>query len=144
MLLKDGVESLLRDEGVHVWAFGRDQAGHQRSVGTTLKERVLESAAVIILLSRFTLQSGATQWMELAYADAFGIPAFILLHHLTFEDLKRAEPGAPPLVQEGQCTLAVDWRSLENGLRACCVKVVPEPILSTRSRKGLGRKGEIR
>jgi hypothetical protein len=109
MLLKDAIESLLRDEGVRVWAFGRDQAGDQRSVGTSLKERVRECAAVIILLSRFTLQSGATQWMELAYADAFGIPAFILLHHLTFEDLKRAEPGAPPLVLEGQCTLAVDF-----------------------------------
>ena len=112
-LLKDAIESLLHDVGVRVWAFGRDQARDQRSVGTSLKQRVRESAAVIILLSRFTLEGGATQWMELAYADAFEIPAFILLHHLTFDELKRAEPGAPPLVLEGQCTLAVDWRSLE-------------------------------
>jgi hypothetical protein len=122
MLLKEAIELLFEGARVRVWAFGRDQPGDQRSVGTSLRDRVRESLAFIILISRFTLESGATQWMELAYADAFEIPAFILLHHLTFDELKRAGRGAPPLVLEGQCTLAADWRSLENGLRACCVK----------------------
>ncbi len=63
------------------------------------------------------LKSGATQWMEIAYAYAFGIPTFILLHHLTFEELKRADRGVPPLILEGQCTPAGEWRSLENDLR---------------------------
>ena len=89
-------------------AFGRDQARDQRSIGISLKERVRESAAVIILLSKFTLESGSTQWMDLAYADAFGIPAFILLHHLTFDELRRADRGAPPVVLEGQCTIALE------------------------------------
>ena len=81
--------------------------------------------------------------MELAYADAFGIPAFILLHHLTFDELKRAEPGVPPLVLEGQCTLAVDWRSLEDGLRSCCVKDTPDQGVSKGRRKEAGRKRRI-
>jgi hypothetical protein len=115
MLLKDAIESLLCDAGVRVWVFGRDQARDQRSVGTSLKERVRESAAVIILLSRSTLESGATQWMELAYADVFGVPAFILLHPLVFEELKRAEPGAPPLVLEGQCTRDIARERAEEG-----------------------------
>jgi hypothetical protein len=54
--------------------------------------------------------------MELAYADAFHVPTFVLMHHLTFEDLK-AKSGVPPLVIEGQCTAARDWRQLESRLR---------------------------
>ena len=140
ILLKDAIEALLKDVGVRVWAFGRDQAKDQRSIGTSLKEQVRGSVAVIILLSRFTLESGATQWMELAYADAFGIPAFILLHHLTFDELKRSERGAPPLVLEGQCTIALEWRSLENGLRVCCAKAIGVPIPSKKRRKQTRKK----
>jgi len=140
VLLKDAIENLLQDVGVRVWAFGRDQAKDQRSVGTSLKQQVRRSAAVIVLLSRFTLESGATQWMELAYADAFGIPAFILLHHLTFDELKKSERGTPPLVLEGQCTIALEWRSLENGLRGCCAKAIRAPIPPKERRKQTGKK----
>ena len=53
--------------------------------------------------------------MELAYADAFGIPTFILLHHLDFEDLKRGLGGVPPLLLSSQCNSASDWmKVLEN------------------------------
>ncbi len=144
MLLKEALESLLGDLDVRVWAFGRDQARDERRIGTSLKERVRESAAVIILLSRFTLESGATQWMELAYADALGIPAFILLHHLTFDELKKAERRAPPLVLEGQCTLAVDWRSLEHRLRDCCAKNTAVHAASKVRRKEVCRKRRTR
>jgi hypothetical protein len=70
-----------------------------------------------MLVSQFTLESGATQWMELAYADAFDVPTFVLMHHITFADLK-SKSGVPPLVLEGQCTPAIDWRSLENDVRS--------------------------
>jgi hypothetical protein len=39
LLLKDAIELLLKDAGVRVWAFGRDQPGDQRSVGASLKSR---------------------------------------------------------------------------------------------------------
>lgn len=71
-----------------------------------------------MLVSQFTLESGASQWMELAYADAFDVPTYVLLHHITFEDLKRTS-GVPPLILEGQCTPAIDWRSLDDDLRTC-------------------------
>jgi hypothetical protein len=122
LLLKEALERLLSDLSVRVWAYGRDQDADQRSIGRSIKDRVQESAAVVVLVSRFTLESGATQWMELAYADAFDIPAFVLLHHLSFDELRRSERGAPPLVLEGQCTLAIHWRTLENGLRDACSK----------------------
>lgn len=123
--------------------FGRNEARDQRSVGTSIKERVRKSAAVIILLSRFTLESGATQWMELAYADAFGIPAFILLHHLTFDELKRAEPGAPPLVLQGQCTHAVDrrWKMVSGVVVS---KKMPDQGVSKGTPQRSGRKRGIR
>jgi hypothetical protein len=143
VLLKEAIEVLLHDIGVRVWAFGRDQARDQRSIGTSLKERVRESVAVIMLLSRFTLESGATQWMELAYADAYGIPAFILLHRLTYDELM-GEAGVPPLIRESQCTLAVEWRSLENGLRDCCGKVQAGRVASKGRRKETGRKRRTR
>jgi len=72
--------------------------------------------------------------------DAFGIPAFILLHRLTFDRLKRADRGAPPLVLEGQCTLAVDWRSLENGLRGCANNI-SDQIVSKGRRKQADVRG---
>lgn len=119
-LLQGAIEALLRDLKVAVWTYGRDQAGDERSIGSSLRDRIKQCSAVVILVSQFTVESGATQWMELAYADAFGISTFILLHHLTFEDLKRTDRGVPPLVLEGQCTPAAEWKILENGLRRCC------------------------
>ena len=116
-LLQAQLENSLSDLGVRVWSYKRDQAGDERSIGSSIREGVHESAAVILLISQYTLESGATQWMELAYADAFDIPTFVLMHHITFEDLKRSS-GVPPLVIEGQSTSAVNWRSIEADLRS--------------------------
>lgn len=118
-LLQSYLENYPADLHVRVWSYNRDQAKDERSIGGSIRERVRESIAVIMLVSRFTLESGATQWMELAYADAFEIPSFVLLHHITFEDLK-GKSGVPPLILEGQCTPAIEWRSLEGDLRRCC------------------------
>jgi hypothetical protein len=119
-LLQACLEITLGDLNVRVWSYKRDQPGDERTIARSLPDRVRESSAAIFLISQFTLKSGATQWMELAYADAFGIPIFVLLHHLSFETLRRAERNVPPLLIEGQCTLAGDWRSLESALRRCC------------------------
>ena len=54
-----------------------------------------------------------TQWMELAYADAFDKPVFILLHHMDFDDLAARSQGVPPLVLASQCSdAALDWRAV--------------------------------
>ena len=119
-LLQAALEMLLQDLGVSVWAYRRDQAGNQRNVGESLKDKVRESAALIILLSPETLSSGGTQWMELAYADAYEVPTFILLHRLTFESLLRQETGVPPLVLSSHCTLAIEWKKIGPQLNECC------------------------
>ena len=118
-LLQNAIEELLKDLKITVWTYGRNQAHDERSIGASLRDRIRQSSAVVILISQFTIGSGATQWMELGYADAFGIPIFVLLHHLTIEDLKRAERGVPPLVLERQCTPASEWKLLQNDLRGC-------------------------
>jgi len=115
-LLQSYLERSLVDLDVRVWSYKRDQARDERSIGVSIRERVRESVAVIMLVSQFTIASGAAQWMELAYADAFGVPTFVLMHHITFEDLK-TKSGVPPLVLEGQCTPAIDWRLMEPDLR---------------------------
>lgn len=112
-LLQQALEALPKDLNVAVWTYGRDQARDERNIGASLRDRIKHCSAAIILVSQFTLASGAAQWMELAYADAFGVPIFNLLHHLTLDDLKRADRGVPPLVLEGQCTAASEWRLLE-------------------------------
>jgi len=119
-LLQSSVETLLNDLKVRVWTYKRDQAGDERNIGRGLRERIRESSAVIMLISQFTLASGATQWMELACADAFDVPTFVLLHHVTFDTIKHSEKGVPPLLLQRQCTLAVDWQQLEPDLRRCC------------------------
>jgi hypothetical protein len=121
VLLAEALEAMLSDLGAKVWVFGRDQSKKERDIGVSLKERIGESRALVILISGFTIGPGKTQWMELAYADAFSIPAFILLHHMTYDDLRRAE-SVPPLATGGHCTLATEWRTLENELRECCAK----------------------
>ena len=108
-LLKFALDSLLADCGASAWMFQRDQSSSERKIAQSLKERVRSSCAVIFLVSPTTLQRGATQWMELAYADAFEVPTFVLLHHLQFKDLTSSESGAPPLLLAGQCNAATDW-----------------------------------
>lgn len=116
-LLQFAYESLLSDLGVKVWTYQRDQSKNERDISASLKKRVKESKATIFLVSPYTLKSGAAQWMELAYSDAFDIPTFVLLHHLTYNDLKNREKGVPPLLLAGQCNQALEWRSIEQDLR---------------------------
>jgi hypothetical protein len=119
-LLQTVLERVLADLNVLVWTYERDQPADQRGIGESLRDRVRESRAAVILLSRHTLDFGATQWMELAYADAFNVPTFILLHHMTFAELRKSDRGIPPLVLESQCTPAREWQLLERPLRRCC------------------------
>jgi hypothetical protein len=113
-------ENLLNDFNVMLWSYVRDQDGDEKAIGQSLKKKIGESWTVIFLVSPDTLTSGSTQWMELAYADAFEIPTFVLLHHMTFEDLRKSEHNIPPLLLTRQCTPAVNWRKLEQEIRQVC------------------------
>lgn len=115
-LLQYALESMMPQPGVKVWTYQRDQSKSQRSIAVSLKDRVRASNAMVFLVSPATLASGAAQWMELAYADAFGVPTFVLLHHLTFADIKSRERGVPPLLLEGQCNAAADWRTVAKAI----------------------------
>lgn len=116
-LLQHWLETRFGGDGVSVWTFERDQRRDEANVSRSLKETVRESAAVVFLLSPFTIEAGAAQWMELGYADAFGIPTFILLHHMTHGELMQIARGVPPLVRQSQCTPAIEWRGMEHDLR---------------------------
>jgi hypothetical protein len=116
-LLKYAIEHELRD--VRVWTYERDQRRDEGDVPRSLKEGVKSSCAVLFLITPSTLETGATQWMELAYADAFEVPTFILLHRLSYADLK-AKDRVPPLVLAKQCTQAKEWRTLLDDLRKHC------------------------
>jgi hypothetical protein len=116
-LLQYAIEQMLADLQVTVWTYQRDQARDQRSIGKSLKDRVRESRATIFLVSPATLGAGAAQWMELAYADAYDVPTFVILHRLTFADLKSRERGVPPLLLESQCNASADWKSVVENLR---------------------------
>jgi hypothetical protein len=113
------METLLSDLGAQVWTYQRDQAKDQRSIAKSLKDQVRDSVATVFLVSPTTVKSGAAQWMELAYSDAFAVPTFVLLHRITFAKLKARERGVPPLLLEGQCSASADWKHLVNDLRKC-------------------------
>ncbi len=116
-LLQFAIEQLLGDLCVKVWTYQRDQSKDERSIAKSLREKVRASKATIFLVSPSTLASGATQWMELAYADAFSVPTFVLLHHLDFSELKAREHEVPPLLLEGQCNAASEWKSVLSAVR---------------------------
>jgi hypothetical protein len=116
-LLQFALEKMLADEGVVAWTFQRDQARSEKEIARSLKDRVRESSASIFLISPDTLESGASQWMELAYADAFDVTTFVLLHHLEFLDLKQKATGVPPLLLSRQCNSAIDWKSVVEDIR---------------------------
>ncbi len=118
-LFQIALENLFTDLSVVVWSYKRDQSGNERNIGSILKEKIRQSSVFIFLVSPSTLDTGITQWMELAYADAFNIPIFVLLHQLTFEELKKHDRSVSPLLLAGECTLAVDWRKLESDIREC-------------------------
>ena len=109
-LLQYALETMLVDEEVVVWTFQRDQVLSQKEIARSLRERVRESAAVVFLVSPDTLDFSATQWMELAYADAFEVTTFILLHHLNFQDLQQRQTGVPPLLLSSQCNSSSEWK----------------------------------
>jgi hypothetical protein len=116
-LLQYAIEQMLADVSATVWTYERDQRRDERNIGKSLKDRVRESKATLFLVSPNTLNAGGTQWMELAYADAYNVPTFIMLHHLTFDQLKSRERGVPPLLLESQCNAAVEWKSIMESIR---------------------------
>jgi len=116
-LLQFALETLLAKEGVVAWTFERDQARSEKEVARSLKQRVRESIATIFLVSPTTLASGATQWMELAYADAFDVTTFVLLHHLDYQQLRSRERGVPPLLLSSECCSALEWRRIAEDIR---------------------------
>jgi len=116
-LLQYAIEHMLADLTVTVWTYQRDQARDQRSIGKSLKDRVRESSATIFLVSPSTLDAGAAQWMELAYADAYDVATFVILHRLTFAELKSRERGVPPLLLESQCNSSAEWKTVVESLR---------------------------
>lgn len=116
-LLQFALEKILEAEDVVAWTFQRDQARSEREIALSLKERVRESTASIFLVSTDTLESGASQWMELAYADAFDVKTFILLNHLKFQDLKERGAGVPPLLLSSQCNPAMEWKNVAEDIR---------------------------
>jgi len=117
-LLQYAIEHMLADLRAKVWTYQRDQARDQRSIGRSLKDRVRESSATIFLVSPSTLDAGAAQWMELAYADAYDVPTFVILHRLTFAELKSRERGVPPLLLESQCNPSAEWKTVVESLRS--------------------------
>lgn len=108
-LLQYAIETKLKNYGINAWTFQRDQNRSEKEIAVNLKKKVKESLATIFLLSPTTLNSGATQWMELAYSDAFDIETYILLHHLEYKELKSRERGVPPLLLSSQCNPAIQW-----------------------------------
>ena len=84
-LLQFAYETMLHDVDTKVWTYQRDQARDEKAIAQSLKEQVKRSRAVVFLVTPSTLDKGAAQWMELAYADAFGMPTFVLLHQLTMQ-----------------------------------------------------------
>ncbi len=117
-LLQYALESLLNDLNIQVWTYERDQRKDQKRIAQSLKARVRESIATVFLVSPSTIDTGAAQWMELAYSDAFDVPTFVLLHQLSFQDLKNKEKGVPPLLLESQCNRAIDWKEIVSALRS--------------------------
>jgi hypothetical protein len=119
-LLQFAYETLLADINAKVWTYERDQAKEEKAIAESLKSRIKASKAMVFLVTPSTLDKGAAQWMELAYADAFGVPTFILLHRLSYQELKTREAGVPPLLLAAQCNSSKQWREIVEGLRQYC------------------------
>jgi len=113
-LLQYAIETILKGKGVKAWTFQRDQNLSEKEIAGSLSQKIKESSAMIFLVSPATLDSGATQWMELAYSDAFKVKTYVLLHHLDYEELKNREIGVPPLLLSSQCNPAMKWRDVIN------------------------------
>jgi hypothetical protein len=116
-LLQFATEQLLADLSVTIWTYQRDQAPDQNAIAAAIKDRIRRARALVFLVSPATLRSGATQWMELAYADAFEVPIYVLLSHVSYADLLDREQGVPPLLLQSQCNAATAWREVVTGIR---------------------------
>jgi len=108
-LLQYALEEKLKPSRVTAWTYQRDQGRSEKNVASSLKKRIKQSIATIFLVSPKTLEGAATQWMELAYSDAFNVRTFVLLHHLDYQALKATHAGIPPLLLASHCNPAVDW-----------------------------------
>ena len=101
---------------------------------------------LVFLVSPSTLDGGAAQWMELAYADAFNVRTFVLLHHLRFHELKAREAGVPPLLLASQCNQAIQWKEIVGDLRSLAKEASqPSPtrfFFRMRRRSQLRRSAE--
>jgi hypothetical protein len=115
-LLQFALETLLASNAIYVWTYKRDQLACTRSIGLSIKEQVKKSTALIFIASPNTVKGGATQWMELGYADAFNIQTYVLLHRITYAKLKMKERGAAPFLTEGQCSPLSSWRQIADEL----------------------------
>lgn len=115
-LLQYVIENTFKGKAV-AWTYQRDQKRSEKEIAKSIRDKVRSSAATIFIVSPTTIQSGASQWMELAYSDAYEIPTYILLHHLDFQELKRKEKGIPPLLLSCQCNPAKEWKSVINELK---------------------------
>ncbi len=116
-LLQYAIESMLGLAGVRAWTYQRDQGRSEKEIALSIKENVRKSLATIFLVSPSTLEAGATQWMELAYADAFGVKTFVLLHYLDYQGLKSRQAGVPPLLLASQCNEALQWKVIVDDIR---------------------------
>ena len=121
-LLQFAIEATLGAEKITAWTYQRDQARSEKEIAEALKENVRKSLATIFLVSPSTIDGGAAQWMELAYADAFDVKTFVLLHHLDFRELKNKEHGVPPLLLASQCNEALEWKAIVGDLHALVSK----------------------
>lgn len=117
-LLQYAAERMLAPLSAAVWTYQRDQPTDQRDVAVSLKEQVRQSAALVFLLTPTTLVSGAAQWMELAYADAYYVPIWVLLHRVPFTELRARESGVPPFLLAGQCNPATEWKRVIHEIEA--------------------------
>ncbi|MCK9200849.1 MAG: hypothetical protein M0P59_14330 [Gallionella sp.] len=116
-LLQFAIETLLAPESVIAWTFQRDQSRSEKEIAAALKKSVRDSIATVFIVSPSTIDGGAAQWMELAYADAFDVKTFVLLHHLDYNDLKTRERGVPPLLLASQCNSTTDWKKIVEDIR---------------------------
>lgn len=116
-LLQFSIETLLAPQGVTAWTFQRDQSRSENEIAKALKKSVQNSIATVFIVSPSTIEAGAAQWMELAYADAFDVETFVLLHHLDYNDLKNKDRSVPPLLLASQCNSAMEWRKVVEDIR---------------------------
>ncbi len=113
-LLKLAFETRMNKLGVKVWIFQKDQKKSESDIAKALKDCINKSRAMIFLLSPYTLKNGSTQWMEFGGAYMLEIPIFVLLHHLTYQQV--ISKNVPPALKKGLCNKAIEWKSIESGL----------------------------